>query len=511
MATETTEQPAPDAATSAKKSMTSASASPSAAIKRCGSVITASGLGEYHQKIIEKRGLNREIAENLGWRTSKDRSDVWLEIPYFSNGKEVNCKYRKFGKGKAFRQNKDAEKVLYNVDVIKDLGSSPLVICEGEMDCLVALQCGFKAVSVPDGAPAQKVADPLAEKYSYLSAIPGDCTVILATDNDEPGHNLLHDLQVRLGAHRCKWVKYPEGCKDLNDVVYRLGEAAVVDTLNSAPYVQVDGIYRMSELPPAPYHPALGNGISGLDDKFRFRKGDFSVLTGYANAGKSTLAAELMANMIDNHHWKIAVASFETNPTVDHKNILRTLHCRKPVKEMEIPDKQKADKWIDDNFIFIVPGDYLCIDDQADADLKWILSRCAAAVMRFGLDMVIIDPWNEIDHTIPPNMSLTQYTGFAIKQFKRFARKYQVHVMVIAHPAKPLQAKGKAPTPSLYAISDSAHWANKADLGLVVMRGDDQKTKLSVAKSRYYNILGYRGDYELEYDEHTGRFTRFVY
>lgn len=514
MESETTKQPAQNAAQTAETSGTGALASPSnQAARQCGTATTADGLAlsEYHRKLLEARGLSVELAQGLGWRTSGEPSSdaPWLEIPYTDNGREVNCKYRKFGKFKAFRQVSGGQKQLYNKDIIPTLGNQPLVICEGEMDCLAALQCGFKAVSVPDGAPSTTVDDPMAEKYTYLSAIPQDCTVIIAADNDNAGHNLLHDLQIRLGAHRCKWVKYPDDCKDLNEVIQKHGEARLVELLNSAPFVRVSGIYRMSELPPLPEHPALENGIEGISDKFRLRRGDLSVVTGYANSGKSTLIAELMANMANQHGWKTAIASFETSPTSDHRGILRSIYHGRPSNLLDGQANKKADEWIDNNFLFIVPDDLLCMDSQEDTDLAWALSRAAAAVKQYGADMIIIDPWNEIDHVMPHGMSLTQYTGFAIKQFKRFARKYQVHVMIVAHPAKPTRNKdGSIPEPSLYSVSDSAHWANKPDLGLIVIRGDDKETRLVVAKSRYYNILGHRGEYTLEFDDYRGRFAR---
>ena len=33
--------------------------------------------------------------------------------------------------------------------------------------------------------------------------------IILAVDGDNPGNNLRDDLAVRIGAHRCWFVKYP--------------------------------------------------------------------------------------------------------------------------------------------------------------------------------------------------------------------------------------------------------------------------------------------------------------
>lgn len=152
-----------------------------------------------------------------------------------------------------------------------------------------------------------------------------------------------------------------------------------------------------------------------------------------------------------------------------------------------------ADAWIDRRFSFMVPH------EDEDVDLAWVLERAAAAVRRFEADVLVIDPWNEMDHVRPPDMNLTEYTGFAIKQFKKFARKHRVHLIVVAHPAKLQRARdsGKYPTPSLYDIADSAHWANKPDIGIVIHReelGPQGTTTIKVAKARYCGVIGSPGE-----------------
>ena len=137
---------------------------------------------------------------------------------------------------------------------------------------------------------------------------------------------------------------------------------------------------------------------------------------------------------------------------------------------------EEADRWIDEHFVFIVPSD----DDFTN--LAWVLDKAAAAVIRYGARMVVIDPWNELDHDRPHDMSLTEYTGRAIKEFKRLAKALDVHVMVVAHPTK-LPAGEK---PGLYSISDSAHWANKPDAGIVIWKPgrESERAEITGVKSK---------------------------
>ncbi len=72
-------------------------------------------------------------------------------------------------------------------------------------------------------------------------------------------------------------------------------------------------------------------------------------------------------------------------------------------------------------------------------------------------------------------------------------------VIVVAHPTKLKKEDGKMPIPSLYDISDSAHWSNKADVGIIIHRKDEVETLIRIAKSRYHQEIGKPGDISARY------------
>jgi twinkle protein len=468
-----------------------------------------------HLSILEGRGLDPDTLVRHGV-VSCDRQDGdWIAIPFKVGDKIVNWKYRTISGEKRFYQDADGDKVWWNFNVLLDrsLDHLPLIITEGELDALVAIQCGYaRVMSVPDGAPAEEIgSERSTAKYSYVTdsaaAMGFDVAreIILATDGDGPGANLRNDLAIRLGKGRCKWVGYPRECKDINDAFKRHGHKGVTETISRARWCHVDGVYRMSELPPLPDRPALSLGLKGLDDHYKVRTQDFVVLTGIPSHGKSTLLNNIAGRAVQHIGWKVAFASFEQTPQLDHKRALRTFFNKKRVVNQTRAEIERADQWIDENFAFIVPSD----DDQVD--LKWVLEKSAAAVIQHGCKMLIIDPWNEMDHVRPSDMSLTEYTGYAIKEFKRFARKHDVHEIVAAHPVKQVKDKeGNFQIPTLYDISDSSHWYNKADIGLVIWRGKVGgyvKTILRVAKARYQDVTGVPGDVDLDFDQSTGHYS----
>lgn len=459
-------------------------------------------LTEKLEALLELRGITAETASKLGW-SATERGDAWIEIPYTRSGVIVNKKYRTLEGEKKFSQSKGGERCLYNVDVIGELGTYPLVLTEGEMDCAIALQCGHLAVSVPDGAPSTSIEGFDGKKYDYLSDIPSDCIVILCTDADEPGRALLHDLSIRIGKERCKWVKYPIGCKDLNETFMKYGAKGVDLTIQRAQNIKIDGIFRMSELPPIPKLEAYPCPVNGLEETIKFRGGDFTVISGIPSHGKTTFVNEVAVGMAKQYGWPVAVASFEQNPKSDHLKALRTLYHERPAHLQTEPQRDEADAWIDQNFTFIVPS----IDD--DVTLEWCMERCRAAIVQNGCKLIIIDPWNEMDHIYPQGMSLTQYTGFAIKQFKKLARKYLIHLIVVAHPAKMQKLKdGTYPIPTLYDISDSAAWYNKADIGIMVHKEDEGTTLIKTAKIRYKGTIGHQDEVKLKFDDYRYRYTK---
>jgi twinkle protein len=265
-------------------------------------------------------------------------------------------------------------------------------------------------------------------------------------------------------------------------------------------WLRIEGMYRMSELPPMAEPAAYPLGHAAVDEMIRVRRGDFSVVTGIPNMGKSTWINEMACRLAHRHGGVTAFFSPEQRPQIDHCRALRWWFLGKPPTLWTRDEVAQADDWIDRHFVFLVP------DDEADQDvtLDWVLDAAAASVIRQNAKMIVIDPWNEIEHAVPRDQTLTFYTGQAIK---RFARRFNVHQLVAAHPAKVQKDKrtGEWPVPTLYDISDSAHWYNKPDIGMVVHWVPDRSI-IRVGKVRYQGINGQRGDLPVEFDRYQGRY-----
>jgi len=477
--------------------------------------ITAVGLEDQkmltqrQMEILERRGLDVETLVRYGV-DGCDRGPEWIRIPYVYDGEIVNWKYRTIEGEKKFSQEAGAKKCFWNHDVLidKSLDNQPLIICEGELDALSAIQCGFsRTVSVPDGAPAQEIGGGETVKYTFLDNAHGlrDVqAIIIAADGDGPGNNLMNDLAHRLGRVRCKWLKYPKGCKDLNDALRSFGHKGVVETINRGRWIKVPGVSRMSDLPPLKEQPVYSTGIPGLDPHFKLRPGDLSVVVAIPGCGKTAFINAISAHMAINHGWVIGTASFEQRPQIDFRRNLRTLHSGKLAITLNENETALADRWIDDHFAIMVP------DFEDEVNLEWMLERSLAAIIQYGARMISVDPVNEMDHIRPEGMSETDYIGYMLKAWKRLAFNRQVHVMLAVHPAKLQRNKdGKYPTPTLYDCAGSAHYYNKTDVGIIIDREKkSDKTLIRIAKSKYHDVIGIPGDVFVKFNMATGRYEQ---
>jgi twinkle protein len=499
---------APSAALGAKTSATVASASQPQAMALSGTATTAVGavglgLHPRHSAWIEARGISADLASKLGLVTVNEGGAAWLAVPYVERGRTVNHKYRLTSE-KKHRMDTDAPLVLWNHDCLLEETDQPLVICEGEWDAMTALQLGWRAVSVPNGAPSSATDDPAnAKRYEFLwrarDLINRQSRIILATDDDEAGKALRTDLIALLGADRCSFVEYPFPSKDLNEVLLDAGADAVHKALREAKPVPVKGLYRVRDFPAPGAVPTLSHGVPVLSEMLPIVPATLTVLTGYAGQGKTSLTVAIVANLI-RYNVPVAIGTFETMPRPILERKLRAALLEVAESSLDTVSRERlkeADELIDDNLKIISQ----MVGEDEEMTLDDVLELARIAVVRDGCKLLILDPWNEIEHKRRRDESETEYANRSIRAIKHFMRVHNVAVWIVAHPAKPDGGNTKLGTPGLYHISGSAAWANKADYGVVYSRPDKQTNlaKVHVTKVRM-GLPGREGTAELAYD-----------
>jgi twinkle protein len=474
---------------------------------------------------LEGRGLDVELCDRMGLESRSGGSGDVLVYPAIRQGSRIGNKYRPLQHVEGqprFWRDKGTPSIAFNEDALRDdsLIGEPLIITEGYEDAIVAIQSGWRrTISVPDGAPEKPVQDlESSDKYAWIDPLYGLLKldrvreIILAVDGDEPGAALMHDLAIKLGKSRCKFVTYPkakdqskrdgrERLKDLNEVLEDYGEKGVKLVLSKATFIKVNGVYSMSQLPPMPDSRIYEIGFEALGEHFKLRLGDLSVWTGVPSHGKTTALNDIICRVVERYGVRAAWASFEQDPQRDHRRALRSWFCQEYEPKLTRDQRWAADEWIEDQFRFVVA------DDDEDPTLEWLLEKMEVAAIQHDCRIIVIDPWNEATHERAHGESETDYTNRSLRTLKKFAKRFQVHVAVVAHPTK-LQRKddGTYPIPSLYDVSGSAAWYNKPDQGVIVHRLDADVTIIKVQKSRYHEILGSPGIVKMHYAKESRRF-----
>lgn len=468
---------------------------------------------------FNQRGINQEVLKRYkidlqsAYMPSVEDYQQCITFPYYRGGEVVNIKYRTVKK--EFRQIAGAEKTLYGIN---DLTESWAVIVEGEMDKLSFAEIGiYNVVSVPDGAPApnSKHTD---IKFEYLETCKDWLDkldkIIIATDNDAPGKQLEQELIRRLGVERCWRVLWPEGCKDANDVLLQHGHEELRKIISDAVQHPLEGVIEPMDMifdVLALYQQGLKCGVSTgwlvLDNYYTVKPGEFTVVTGVPSHGKSQFLDAMMTNIAMDENWKFAVCSPENLPVERHLAKMIELYSGWPFREgftKRLPpeDLEHCMKWLNEHFVFIAPEESMSIDG--------IIQTAKKLVYRYGINGLVIDPWNEFDHTRPHGMTETEHVSICLGRLRRFARTNQVHTWLVAHPVKLYrQADGTYPIPSPWDISGSAHFRNKADNCITVWRNDQQtdsrEVKIYVQKIRFKEI-GRVGDASLQWNPVNGRY-----
>lgn len=255
--------------------------------------------------------------------------------------------------------------------------------------------------------------------------------------------------------------------------------------------------------------PGSSTGWKSVDKHYTVAPGQFTVLTGWPSSGKSEWLDALMVNLSRNG-WTFAIYSAENKPTELHASKLLEKITGQPfgagpndrIRREEIGEL--ADDFRRKFGILDVPGgDGATVDSILEAATKWLN---AYGTENSGL---VIDPWNELDHSRPQNQTETEYVSRSLSLIRNWARDSNVHVWLVAHPRNIRREDGKLPVPRPDMISGSQHFWNKADACVTVWRDMEnvgsQEVEIYVQKVRFKHI-GRPGLIPLRYDRVTGRY-----
>lgn len=393
---------------------------------------------------FEQRKISRETLDALDVRQDSEGNAVFNY--YDTNDVLTMVKYKpshkvQHGQAKCWcQQNSDTAPLLFNMNRINV--NSPLLICEGEPDCLSAIEAGFKnAVSVPLGSSNLHWID---ENLEWLDQFE---SIIICADNDDAGVKMQKECVPRLGSWRTKVVDIPaipigntgRVTKDLNEILYVCGKDKVLELILDAKDSPVPSVADLSNVEPTEYEDVDGvtTGLKAIDDELmRLFFGTLTIVSGQPGSGKSSLLTQLACNSLDNDigTWLFSgelpngvEKSWFNYIFAGPRNITDAISRRgNPYKKISTTTLAEINK--------TYKGRWHIYRDDYDNVLDKLIASMTDTVRKYGARCLILDNFMCID-TETSEEELRSQTD-TIKKLIEFAKKYQVAVILVCHPRK---------------------------------------------------------------------------
>lgn len=457
---------------------------------------------------LHQRGIDDQAIEDFNLQMKSG----WVGFPFLrEDGEKIFTKWRKLDKSDMRIEWNTHEKSLiaYNeadLDLALD-DAYELVITEGEIDCITVSQHSFlPCISVPNGAPSRPGEgdiDPLDDqRFAWMWDEEGKLDpalrqfdkYILLTDGDGPGKALAAELAVRLGREKCFIPEYPAGTKDANEIKLEYGGEKLVEVIRTAKPLVPPKLARFGDIAQVEYEPGLSSGMQALDDHLLLTFPELVTVTGVPGAGKSQWVVWYTCQLARLHGVRTALLQLEDNPERNRADLMNYARAW----------KLNQSEFLDRHFMTLVP-DHERSEDE-DMTLGWLEDTIREAACHHGCKVVVIDPWNEIEHHFGRNMTETQYTSDALRRLKRLARQYQITVIVVAHPTKGVAEKSLDEL-TMYDVAGSSNWANKSDHGIIVYRDSiSPETQIKIAKCKDHTRMGQPGIVTMRFNRQTSSF-----
>lgn len=445
-----------------------------------------------------------KITEGQEWMPQKNGQANTVQFNYYLNGELVNTKFRTGDK--CFKLVSGARLIPYNIDAIK--GCKECIITEGEMDALSFYECGRRdVISVPNGANANLgYLDDFIEEYFEDKEV-----IYIAVDTDTKGTELRDELLHRFGIERCRVLEYGEGCKDANEHLQKYGRDSLLACIAAAPEIKAEGVFTVSDFEQsldALFQHGMQKGVTighgNFDRLLSFETKRLCIVTGIPGSGKSEFIDEIAERLNMRYGWRWAYFSPENAPLAYHaaKLIEKFTGKHFNAKSLTYGEYKQAKEHIEANFSFISPTDNYRVDN--------ILEKAKYLVRRRGIKGLVIDPYNRLE-TEQGQRSETLYISELLDKLTTFAQINDILIILMAHPTKqPKNKDGVVEAPTLYDISGSANFYNKADFGIVVHRDRiNDVVDVHVQKVKFRH-LGECGTAQFKYNLNNGRYTPFT-
>jgi len=421
------------------------------------------------RKWFKKRAISEstishyKIGESFEYIPQVQAKRKCINFNYYRDEDIINIKFRDSQKN--FKLVSGAELIFYGLNNIKNIDRCYIV--EGEIDCMSLHEIGLSNVcSVPNGASKGN------QKLEYLDNcweyFKNKKQIILCTDNDDAGMQLRNELARRFGNYKCKYVDFGE-FKDANEVLVSKGKDYLKELVQNGKHFPLEGVINIDNIWQNVLNfneKGIKNydiGLPGSSDYFKLSMGEWSVVSGIPNSGKSDILDQVLCNLSMTYGFRCAMFSPESFPYEGH---IKRIANKLKQKNCDNDDLNDVKDFIEEHFYWIKI-------DLENLTLKSILQAFRELVFQKGINVCVIDPYNMLDHSAQRDFT---YVGKLLSQITQFCQQTKTHLFLVAHPRKIESEGGQYKKPTLYDISGSADFFNKAYNGIIAYRCIGHKT-----------------------------------
>jgi len=338
------------------------------------------------------------------------------------------------------QKDKSTKPILYNMNRCDP--TKPLIIVEGEIDCLSIIECGYRnVVSIPLGAQNSKYID---EGFDWLEQFD---KIICWFDNDISGINARKEACSRLGTWRTYYIDLPKEMekdgrvipvKDANEILYLFGKQKVLDIIDTAQEVPIANIIDLYDVPDFDIENAMGFYSSSKELGeyiYKYLLGTVLILTGRNGNGKSVFLNQEFVVEPLNQGMNVFVYSAEMGKPILKSWIELVLAGRdfitlinSTVHRIQDSTKKLMRDWYKER-IYVY-------DNDKDLSADSILDRLETVIRRNGVKVAILDNLLTIELPIPQGSDPWQEQKKFMVRLINFAAKFNVFIVLVAHPKK---------------------------------------------------------------------------
>lgn len=439
----------------------------------------------YNKNILtycEKRNISKSTIDYVGVKENNN----CVVFEYRNElGEHLANKYRKTKKSegpKMWFEKGTNVNTLFNMDKINI--SEPLLITEGEFDCLSAIESGFKnAVSIPSGVNGTN--EWITSNWTFIEQFE---EIIIWFDNDEAGIKGAREVFNRLPNASVKIVRC-EVANDINELLHKYGKLAVLKQIEKASTPALEGVATLDMIEDFDVHEAetLKTGIDYIDEKLiGMVFGSLNVLSGRNGSGKSTILNQIYIAEAIAQGYKTFLFSGELIGGNVKYWLLQTLANEEQFAEYTAKDGHKYKKVTIQAKEKIVNDmkDRFFLYDSDDYRIEAIIEKMTILAKRYGVRVFVIDNLMTVESSLKDKY---EAETDIVKKLKNFAKKYNALVHLVAHPRKSMNDEIEKDD-----VAGSANITNLADYVTTISRAKDDVAEydaiLKILKNRHTGI-----------------------